>query len=311
MIVTVTPNTCVDYTLLLPEFRLGETLRATEAAWGMGGKAADAAWILGRWGVPSLAMGFVAGQIGQRMEAMLQARGVATDFVEAEGETRLNVVVVCAKSKQQSTLTANTLRVRAEHVDQLRSRYMHALDQASCVILGGSLPEGAPHSLYSDLIGAARARNIPVIFDSSGSALRMGLAARPQLIKPNQAELAELTGQVVKSLEDAYQAASKLQRTFGVDLIATMGEQGALALIGQKHYYIPPLRVEVVSTAGAGDAILAGMAVALSRREPPEAGLRLGFALAGAVLRTLATADYQPEDARRFLEQVQLLPWPS
>jgi len=114
----------------------------------------------------------------------------------------------------------------------------------------------------------------------------------------------------VKSLEDAYRAASVLQRTFGVDLIATMGEQGALALIGQRHYYIPPLRVEVVSTAGAGDAILAGMAVALSRREPPEAGLQLGFALAGAVLRTLATADYQPEDARQFLEQVQLLPWP-
>jgi len=311
MIVTVTPNTCVDYTLLLPELRLGETLRATDAAWGMGGKAADAAWILGSWGVPSLAMGFAAGQMGQRMAAMLQARGVATEFVEVEGETRLNVVVICAKSKQQSTLTANTLRVRPEHVAQLVTRYARALDQATCVILGGSLPEGVPSSLYADLISAARARNIPVIFDSSGPALRTGLAARPSLIKPNQVELAELTGQVVNSPEDVYRAASALQRTFGVDLIATMGEQGALALIGQTHYYIPPLTVEVVSTAGAGDAVLAGMAVALSRGEPPEAGLRLGFALAGAVLGTLATADYQPEAARQLIDQVVLIPWPA
>jgi fructose-1-phosphate kinase PfkB-like protein len=132
------------------------------------------------------------------------------------------------------------------------------------------------------------------------------------LIKPNQAELAELTGQVVKSLEDTYRAASVLQRTFGVDLIATMGEQGALALIGQKHYYIPPLRVEVVSTAGAGDAILAGMAVALSRREPPEAGLRLGLRLGPALccarwpLRTTNLRTRADSSNRS-----QLLPWPS
>jgi len=311
MIITVTPNTCVDYTLLLPEFRLGETLRATEAAWGMGGKAADAAWILGRWGVPSLAMGFVAGQIGQRMEAMLRARGVATDFVEVEGETRLNVVVVCARSRQQSTLTANTLRVRPEHADELLARYIRALGQATCVVLGGSLPDGAPDSLYSELISHARARNIPVIFDSSGAALRAGLAARPSLIKPNRSELAELTGHAVNNLEEGYQAARALRDTTGVDLIATLGDQGALALIGERHYYIPPLSVTPVSTAGAGDAVLAGMAVALSRGESPEAGLRLGFALAGAVLGTLATADYQPEAARQLIDQVVLVPWPA
>ena len=81
MIITLTPNTAVDYTLQLSSFQLNSTLRATASAWGMGGKAADASWILGTLGVPSRALGFAAGANGQRMENMLHERGVEPDFV--------------------------------------------------------------------------------------------------------------------------------------------------------------------------------------------------------------------------------------
>ncbi len=308
MILTLTPNTGIDYTLIVPEFRLDATLRASETAWGMGAKATDVSWILGQWGAPNLAMGFAAGEAGRRMEAMLRARNVITDFVQVDGETRTNVGVVCAATGRQSTLTANTLRVRAEHAQALIDRYAQALPQATCVVLGGSLPDGAPASLYPDLIGQARARRIPVIFDSCGPALRAGLAARPTLIKPNQAELAELTGRATHSIEDTHRLAAEAQRETGVDLIVTLGSAGALALIGQRHYRIPPLPVKAISAAGAGDGVLAGMALALSRGEPPEAGLRLGFAFAGAVLLTPGTADFRPDDARRLLDQVELIP---
>ena len=308
MILTLTPNTGIDYTLIVPEFRMDATLRASATAWGMGGKAADVSWILGQWGAASLALGFAAGEAGRRMEAMLRARGVATDFVQVDGETRTNVVIVCAASGRQSTLTANTLRVRGDHVRALMERYERALPQAACVVLGGSLPDGAPASLYPDLIRQARACGIPVIFDSSGAALRRGLAARPSLVKPNQIELTELTGQPADTPDQAYRLACAVQDETGVDLIVTLGSAGALALIGGRRYRIPPLPVKAISAAGAGDGVLAGMALAMSRGEPPEAGLRLGFALAGAILLTPATADFIPDDARRLLDQVELIP---
>ncbi len=311
MVVTLTPNTGIDYTLIVPEFRLDATLRASATAWGMGAKATDVSWILGQWGAPSLALGFAAGEAGRRMAAMLRARGVHTDFVEADGETRTNVVVVCAATGRQSTLTANTLRVNAGHVQALIARYSQALPQATCVVLGGSLPDGAPDSLYPELIRLARARNIPVIFDSSGPALRAGLSAHPTLIKPNQAELAELTGHTPHSLADAHRLAAQVQRDTDIDLIVTLGSAGALALLGARHYHIPPLPVKAVSAAGAGDGVLAGMALALSRGQAPEEGLRLGFAFAGAVLMTAGTADFRPDDARRLLPQVALIPWPQ
>jgi fructose-1-phosphate kinase PfkB-like protein len=67
VIVSVTPTTAIDYTLRVADFSLGRTIRALESAWGMGGKAADAGWILGHWGVPNLALGFAAGKNGHRM----------------------------------------------------------------------------------------------------------------------------------------------------------------------------------------------------------------------------------------------------
>jgi 1-phosphofructokinase family hexose kinase len=306
MIITVTPNTALDQTLFVPEFRLNATLRAGQVALGMGGKAADAAWILGQWGIPSLALGFAAGALGQRMEQMLQARGVETDFIWVQGETRLNTLIVCTDGSGQSTISVSTLDVTPEQVEALCQKFQAELPRATCVILGGSLPRGVPQSLFPELIGMARDAHVPVVLDSSGAALRAGLAVHPMLIKPNRAELEELCGEKATSRDDVYRLAYGVQRKYQVDLIVTLGAEGAYALVGRAHYWVPPIPVDVVSTAGAGDAVLAGMAAAYASGRPIEDGLRLGFALATAVLLTPATAEFRRTDAERFLDQVCL-----
>ena len=316
MIISVTPNTAIDYTLRVPEFSLGRTIRAQESAWGMGGKAADAAWILGHWGVTNLALGFAAGQNGKRMDKMLRERGCQTDFVWVEGETRLNTVL-CMNGKH-STFTSSTLEVTPEYINAFYHKYSLALEQATCLIIGGSLPNGVPPTFFMDVIQLARQRDVPVIFDSSGPYLKTGIEARPSLIKPNLTELLDLTGDGSSLLgEDqslthrkraVYSRARQVQAQFGVAVVVTLGAEDALALFGDTHYWIPSLNVEVVSAAGAGDAVLAGLALAYSKHMPIVEGLRLGFALATAVLLTIGTADYRVEDARRFLPLIELHP---
>jgi 1-phosphofructokinase family hexose kinase len=317
MIISVTPNTAIDYSLLVPEFNLGRTIRAVESAWGMGGKAADAGWILGHWEVKNLALGFAAGSNGHRMEAMLRERGCQTDFVWANGDTRLNIVV-CSNGKH-TTFTSSTIKVAPEHVDAFFGKYELALEKASCLIVGGTLPYGVSSDFFADVIRMARQRDIPVIFDSSGPHLRIGLEAHPTVIKPNLTELVDLSGEVFNMdpgnytmdptrTERIYTLARQVQSHYGVSLVITLGSEGAMALFGDTHYWIPSLDVDVVSAAGAGDAVLAGLAVAYAQRLPIEDGLRLGFALATSVLLTLATADYHPEDVRVFLPLVELQP---
>src|SRR5512141_2226539 len=177
MTITFTPNTGIDHTVQVPSFQLNQTIRATDSALGMGGKATDVSWILGKLGVPTRALGFAAGANGQRMERMLRERGVETDFVWVEGETRLNTIIVVS-GKGQSTITSPSLRVSHAHISECMSRYRNVLEFATCVVMGGSLPSGVPDHFYTEAIEQAREHNIPVIFDSSGAALLAGIKSR-------------------------------------------------------------------------------------------------------------------------------------
>jgi 1-phosphofructokinase family hexose kinase len=277
------------------------TMRATRTVTSMGGKPADASFILGEMGIPSLALGFAAGDVGRGVEQMLEARGVAVDFIQVGGETRINTVIISEQDGGHATITTSTLEVYPEHIEELRRRYRTALEDATCVVIGGTQP---------DFVRLAKEHSVPVIFDASGQAMLGGLAAHPDFSKPNRDELAWLVERPLDSLEDAYRAGREMQDKHGTSPIVTLGTQGALAVLPERTYYIPPLEVEVVSPAGAGDGVLAGMAAALSRGDSLEEGLRLGFAAATAVLLQPGTADCRRADVERFLPQIELVPYP-
>lgn len=307
MIITLTPNTGIDHTVQVKSFHLNQTIRATDSAWGMAGKAADVSWILGKLGVPTHALGFAAGATGHRMENMLRERGVETDFTWVNGESRLNTVLV-VPGEGHSTITSSSLEVSPEHLIDIMDRYEKALVDASVVVMGGSLPKGVRVDFFAQAIERAKIHNIPVIFDSSGPSLVAGIKSHPSLIKPNLAELADVLGYIPKSQADVQRAAKKLQTEFGVDVIATLGEEGAVAVFEEGGYFVQPLSIPVISAAGAGDGVLAGMAMAYSCRESPRYGLEHGFALAGAILKNLATADFVIEDYEELLSQIRIQP---
>ena len=305
MIITLTPNTGIDHTIQVSNFQLHSTIRAVDSAWGMGGKATDVSWILGKLGIPNRALGFAAGTDGSRMERMLQERGVETDFVWVEGETRLNTVLVVS-GEGQSTITTSSLKVSPPHISELTARFQKALQDASCVVMGGSLPSSVPIEFYAQAIAQAREAGVPVIFDSSGPTLAAGIKSRPNLVKPNLAELGELLGYVPTYREEVLEAARRLRDEFGSDVIVTLGAEGAIAVFEKGSYFISPVSSPVVSSAGAGDGVLAGMALAYSHKESPQYGLQHGFALAGAILGTLATADFKIEAYYDLLPQIRI-----
>lgn len=309
MIVTVTANTTLDFTVTVPYFEMYRTIRATDANYTMGGKPTDASWILGEMGINSLALGFAAGGSGQRVEDMLRAKGVTPEFIQVNGETRLCLVVI-VEGGGQTTITTNMMEVYDDHVQQLRTRFIETLSEATVVVIGGSLPPHMKPEFYPDFIQLARARNIPVIFDAAEPNLSAGLQSHPNFVKPNQDELSGFVGKRVETIEDAYHAGREIFERFGTSSLITLGKQGGLAVLPDKAYLVPTLKVNVVSTSGAGDAVLAGMAAALYRGQSVEDGIRHGFAAAGAVVMTPGTADCHREDIERLVPEVELIPYP-
>jgi len=309
MIITVTLNPAIDRTLFIKEFAWNRTIRASQTVLGMGGKATDASWILGELGYANVAMGFAAGDTGKQMEKMLRERGCQTDFVWVEGETRTNIVIISEEGKGQSTLATSGVQIEAGHIEKFRKRFTAALKKASCVLIGGSVPPGLDVSIYTELVSQARQAGLPVVFDASGPGLKAGIEGHPTIAKPNIDEFAELYGQPVTTIEAASRAGRELQAKYGTAFVITLGKEGALALLHDRAYRIHVLQIPVVSTAGAGDAVLAGLAAALSEGKPIEDGLRLGFAAAAAVCLTPATADCSKADVERLLPQVELVPY--
>jgi 1-phosphofructokinase family hexose kinase len=240
-----------------------------------------------------------------RMDEMLRARGVITDFVWVEGETRLNTVVVDTRRKVQSTITVGGLRMQPEHYRMLKEKVARALTAAPCLVLGGSVPAGADPHLYVELIEMAHARGVPTILDASGAGLREGIKAGPTVVKPNRDELQEWAGRPLLALDDFIGAAREMLARGVERVVVTLGREGAVAVSEGEIYLVPPLDVPVVNAAGAGDGFVAGLSLMFADGLSWKEGLRLGAAIATAVLLTQGTADCHRQDVYRFLPQIR------
>jgi 1-phosphofructokinase family hexose kinase len=308
MILTVTLNTGLDHTLFLDSLRLGYTQKVRSSMISMAGKPADASWVLSTLGIPNLATGFAAGELGKQMESMLRKRGAQTDFLWVGGESRLNTVIVVAGDSQQTTLTTETLQITPADVTAFHQKLEKLLPQVDAMIVGGSIPRQLDPEIYREIVAAAATRGVPVVLDASGANLACGLAGHPTVIKPNQQELEGFVGHPLLQPADVLRAARELHTHHNVAVVATLGKDGAFAVLDEGDYYIPALDVPVVSAAGAGDATVAGLADALARHRPLMEGVRLGLAAAAAVLMLPGTADCRREDVERLLPQVQFIP---
>ena len=309
MIVTMTLNTAIDRTFFIDQFAWNKTIRSSQSVTGMGGKGTDAAWILGELGVDNLALGLAAGDVGRQIDRMLRERGSKTDFVWVNGETRTNIVIVSNQGRGQSTLSSGGLQVSGENLELLKEKFMQAIRKANCVVIGGSIPKSLNPSLYTELVKTVKVLKVPVIFDASGPGLKAGIEGRPDFAKPNIDEIEELSGEKVNGIRTAFLQAKKLQEKFGTSFIITLGGQGALAVLHDRAYRIPSLKIKVVSAAGAGDGVLAGLAAGISNGKSIEESLQLAFATAAAVCLTPATADCHREDIEQLLPKVQLIPY--
>lgn len=311
MIVTVTPNTSMDLIYFIPSWELNRTLRASHVLQSLGGKPTDASYILGELGIPSLALGFAASMAGETIKGFLKSKGVTVDFLPVAGESRRNLIIVCEDGSGQTAITADSLMTTEDDLRALREKYITALNDATCVVLGGTLPKAMRPDYYTDFIALARGRGVPVVFDAVEPNLTAGLKSHPNYAKPNQDELSQFGGFRVETIDDAYRVGRAMFEQYGTQPIITLGEEGGLAVLSDRAYRIPPIPIDVVAASGAGDAVLAGITASIHQGQPIEEGIRLGFAAATAVCLMPGTAECRKADIEYFLPQVQLIDYIS
>jgi 1-phosphofructokinase len=307
-IVTLTPNTAIDQVIFLENLELGRTIRAQGELTCVGGKGTDACLVIKELGYSTLALGFVAGETGRKLIKLLEEKGIEQDFIWVEGHTRTVYVLVDRARQAQSSISCDTLKVSPQHFQQLKGKVATWARRSSWIALGGNPPSCLSPDSYAQLLEIAREEGTKTLLDAGGEALAWGLKALPTIVKVNLGELEVMLEKRLPHLSDIKAAAQDMVAQ-GVELaVVTLGQEGALALTKKEAYRLWPPQVEVVNTAGSGDAVTAGLLVGLSQGQSLPEALRLAMAAAAAVVTTPGTAECHKEDVEWLLPQVRMEP---
>jgi 1-phosphofructokinase len=278
MIVTVTPNPSVDRTMFVDDVVLGSVNRSRRSYSEPSGKGVNVALALHAHDVPVRAVVTAGGSVGAQLRQMLRAAGLDTVVVPISGEIRSNISLTQPNGCVTKINEPGPL-LSGEETDRLLATLTTQLRGASWVVCAGSLPTGVPDNWYRDVVDLGHRNGVPVAVDTSGTALAESLSAEPDLVKPNVHELAELTGRSPQTLGDIIEAAHEVRRRGARTVLASLGGDGAILVDTAGAVWGHAPVDKVVSTVGAGDAMLAGfLSCPHGRSEALATALRWGAA---------------------------------
>ncbi|MCX4730487.1 1-phosphofructokinase family hexose kinase [Streptomyces sp. NBC_01363] len=315
MILTVTLNTALDLTYGVPELVPHASHRVSDMSERPGGKGLNVARVLSALGHETVVTGFAGGSTGAVLRELLAglppretgtgspapiaAAPITDALVTVAGNTRRTIAVVDRATGDTTQLNEPGPLVTADEWTALLGRYEELLTGADAVALCGSLPPGIHVGAYAELVRSARAAGVPVLLDTSGEPLRRGIAARPDLIKPNADELAQLTGS-----REPMRATRDARRRGAHGVIASLGPDGMLAVTPDGSWQAsPPARV-LGNPTGAGDSAVAGLLSGLVEGLSWPDRLRRAVALSTATVLSPTAGDFDRAAYEELLPRV-------
>lgn len=291
MIYTVTFNPALDYVIRMESLKLGTVNRSSAEVVYYGGKGINVSTVLKNIGVDSVALGFVAGFTGKEIEEGVKNMGVATDFIKLpEGMSRINVKI---KAEQETEINGQGPAISMEKVEKLFEK-LDRLEKGDCLVLAGTIPASLPSDIYEQIMDRLKDKEIRIVVDATKDLLLNVLKYHPFLIKPNNHELGEMFGVVLKTDEEIVEYAKKLQERGARNVLISMAGDGAILLTETKEVYkmgVP--KGTVVNSVGAGDSMVAGFVASYFKEHDYLKALKFGTATGSATAFSegLATMD--------------------
>lgn len=258
MLYTVTFNPSLDYYVKVNNLKSGIVNRTSTEYITVGGKGLNVSLALKELGDPSYALGFVAGFTGRAIDEKVSALGLEHEFLEVEGQSRINVKI---KSTTETDINGTGALVTEDDVARLTKRLKALLKDGDWLIICGSVPPPLDDRTYENLLKKIKTvKNINVVVDACGGLLTNTLKYRPFLIKPNIFELSEIFGlKTLPNTKEIAACARTLQKQGARNVIVSMGSDGAVMVTEtDQAMYVRAARGQLVNSVGAGDSMIAG-----------------------------------------------------
>ncbi len=302
-IVTLTLNPALDISSSVEFVTPSDKLRCQSPVFEPGGGGINVSRVCQRLGESTLAVVPLGGPTGSRIADLLAAERIETTVIEIGDETRQSFSIIEDATGHQYRFVLPGPTMAADEVASALSSVVAAARGAACVVVSGSLPDGVDHDFVIDLVAAIE--DTPVIVDTSGPALVAALQSGAHMVKPSARELSYVVGRTLLTEADIEDAAVEVKARSKVDvLVASIGAGGAIAIDDTGTMRLRAPTVQVRSTVGAGDSMVAGLAVGVSRRCELIDSAALGVAAGTAAVLTDGSKLCEADEVERLLPAV-------
>jgi 6-phosphofructokinase 2 len=305
-ILTVTLNPAVDVSTTAPRVVPTHKVRCAAERRDAGGGGLNVARVIKRLGGDVLAAYPAGGPIGDLLRRRVDAEHVPSLVIPIAGDTRESFTVCDRESGAEYRFVLPGPSLTMDEFARLNSVIGSIAPAPHFIVASGSIAPGLPADAYAQMAAAAKTRGVRFVLDASGDALKAALEAGVYLVKPNQREMQDLTGEALESDAGALAAARQLIASGQTEIVAlSQGAQGALLVTADAAWKADAIDVPVASSVGAGDSFLAALVWALARGDALDEAFRYALGAGAAALLTPGTELCRAEDVRRYAAQVR------
>jgi 6-phosphofructokinase 2 len=303
-IVTLTLNSCLDQVSKVDRVEPDRKLRGSSPEYHPGGGGLNVARAVGNLGGQARAVYTSGGHTGKLLDDLLEQKQIERETVRIEGMTRINLNVAETGSDRMFRFIMPGPSLSEDEVNAAIDRTVEVMADSDYLVVSGSVPEGVSEAVYGRLAEKLTNTDSRLLLDTSGESLRQALDFGVYLIKPNLRELSDLVGKQLDSDPAIVEAAQDVINRSSVQaIVVSLGGGGAYLVTRDEAVKYASPTVTIRSRVGAGDSLVAGLAVALSRADDLADAVQYGIAAGAAAVQNPGTELCHREDTDRLFDQ--------
>lgn len=266
MIITITLNPAIDKTISISDFKVDHVNKIESQRIDPAGKGINVSKVIKALNGESIALGIIGGETGNEIKRYLNDAGIKSDFVNVDKKTRSNLKIVDYVNHTFTDINEQGAFVNEIKQKEIVNKILEYANKDNLLVLSGSTPEGFDKTIYKEIVEKAQAKGAKVILDASENLFLEGIKSAPYLIKPNVHELEVALNVSIENHSDIVRAARKIIE-LGVKLVVVSdGGNGSIFVTREEAFIAKGIKVEVKSTVGAGDSMVAAIAYGLDQK---------------------------------------------
>lgn len=264
-IITITLNPAIDKSTSVPVLVPEKKMKCTLPVFEPGGGGINVARAIKKLGGNATALYLAGGYTGKFFTQLLDRENIDSIVIEMANHTRENLIVLNSTANLQYRFGMPGPLVEDVEWKKLLDT-LEKINGIDFIVASGSLPPGVPVDIYARIASVAKRKGTKCVVDTSGEALQLAAEEGVYLLKPNLGELSSLVGseEISTGMVDDV-AATLIENGRSKVVLVSMGAAGAMLVTKQTVKQLSAPVVKRISTVGAGDSMVAGIIMGLSK----------------------------------------------